>query len=99
MYGPTMGTFRAKPAMVAKKSPNRIRMPYSSTKNPTSAHRNKISSIPVANAAVPRHFCRRVKNRSVFCGPMVNGRPIRKRICAGEVHGKMIWALCHEDWG
>lgn len=66
--------------MVAKKSPNKTKMPYSSTRKPVSGHRTKIKTIPAANAAVPFHFCRRVKKTIVFCTPMMRVRPMRKRI-------------------
>jgi hypothetical protein len=80
IYGPITGTFLAKPAIVPKKSPNRIKMPYSSTTKPTNGHLSKMSVMPPANAAVPLSFCRRAKKSSVFCGPMMMVRPIRKRM-------------------
>ena len=80
MYGPTIGIPPANPAIVAKKSPNRTRMPYSSIKNPKKAQRIRISVMPSAKARVPFHFCRRAKKASVFCVPMMRVRPMRKRI-------------------
>lgn len=80
MYGPTTGRFRANPAIVPRKSPNRMTMPYSSTQNPTSGHRSRISASPAKKAAVPLSFCLRAKKAVVFCGPMMIVRPIRKRI-------------------
>ncbi len=68
----------AKPPIVAKKSPKRISIPYSSMRNPISGQRNNISTMPVTNAAVPFHFCRRAKKTAVFCGPMMRVRPRRK---------------------
>lgn len=55
-------------------------MPYSSTQKPMSGHRSRISSRPAKKAAVPLAFCLRAKKRSVFWGPMIMVRPIRKRI-------------------
>jgi hypothetical protein len=92
IYGPTIGMPPAKPAIVAKKSPNRTRMPYSSMRNPKKAQRMRISVIPAAKAAVPFHFCRRAKKASVFWVPMIKVRPIRKRICrssGGAVRGQL----------
>ena len=66
MYGPTTGKPRAKPAMVPKKSPNRMTMPYASTRNPIKVHFMKIRIKPRKNAAVPFAFCLRAKKRSVF---------------------------------
>lgn len=80
MYGPTTGSPRAKPAMVPRKSPNRTKIPYSSTKKPMNVHRMRISARPTKNAAVPLAFCFRAKKRRVFCGPMMIVRPMRKRI-------------------
>ena len=80
IYGPTTGIFPANDAIVAKKSPKRTKMPYSSTTNPTRGQRNKMSRIPTMNAAVPLSFWRRAKKMKVFWGPMMRVRPIRKRI-------------------
>jgi hypothetical protein len=80
IYGPTTGTFRANPAIVPRKSPNKTIMPYSSTRNPMSGHRSRISASPPKKAAVPLAFCFRAKKRAVFCGPMMIVRPMRKRI-------------------
>lgn len=44
-------------------------------------HRSRIRARPPKKAAVPFAFCFRAKKRSVFCGPMIIVRPIRKRIC------------------
>lgn len=81
IYGPTMGTLLAKPAIVPKKSPNRTMMPYSSMQNPISGHFIRMSASPPKNAAVPFALFLRAKNRSVFWGPMIMVRPMRKRIC------------------
>ena len=81
MYGPTMGMFPANDAIVDRKSPNKTNMPYNSTTKPTKAHLNRISIMPVANAAVPLSFWRRAKNNSVFCTPIMMVSPTRKRIC------------------
>ena len=70
----------ANPAIVAKKSPNKTRMPYSSIKKPKNAQRIRISVMPRAKAAVPFHFCLRAKKARVFCVPIIKVRPIRKRI-------------------
>ena len=48
--------FLAKPAIVPKKSPNKMNIPYSSTRKPTSAHRIKIKQRPAKKAAVPFNF-------------------------------------------
>lgn len=85
MYGPTTGTLRAKPAMVPRKSPNSTMMPYSSTRKPISGHLKRISASPAKKAAVPLSFCLRAKKTSVFCGPMMMVRPMRKRIWEGSV--------------
>ena len=66
IYGPTTGTFPANPPIVEKKSPKRIKIPYSSIRKPTRGHRSNISTIPTTNAAVPFNFCRRAKNSAVF---------------------------------
>ena len=81
IYGPITGTFSTNPAIVRKKSPNNTAIPYPSTKKPINAQRNNMSIIPAANAAVPFIFSLLAKNRRVFCGPMIRGRPMRKRIC------------------
>ena len=80
IHGPTTGTPLAKPAIVPRKSPNSTTIPYSSTTNPISGHRSRISASPAKKAAVPLSFCLRAKKRAVFCGPMMMVRPIRKRI-------------------
>ena len=85
IYGPMTGIFLAKPAIVPKKSPNRINIPYNSTKKPVSGHRRRMRTRPPKNAAVPLSFCRRAKKRSVFWGPIMIVRPIRKRICDGAL--------------
>lgn len=79
-HGPTTGTFPAYPPIVTKKSPNSTAIPYSSTQNPISAHRSKMSMMPATKAAVPLSLFRRAKKSTVFCGPMIRGRPMRKRI-------------------
>lgn len=80
IYGPTTGIPLAKPAIVPKKSPNRITIPYASTKKPINVQRIKIIVRPAKKAAVPLAFCLRAKKRSVFWGPMMIFRPMRKRI-------------------
>lgn len=80
IYGPTTGMLPAKPAIVAKKSPNSTKTPYISTMKPTKAHLSRIRTMPVANAAVPLSFCRRAKNTSVFWKPMMIVKPMRKSI-------------------
>lgn len=84
IYGPTTGILPANPPIVEKKSPNSTKIPYSSTRKPTSGHRNKMSSIPATNAAVPLSFCRRAKKTAVFCRPIMRVRPRRKRICTRD---------------
>lgn len=81
-YGPTTGTLRAKEAIVPRKSPKRTKMPYSSTQNPTSGQRSRISASPPKKAADPCSFWRRAKKTSVLVGPMMIARPMRKRICS-----------------
>lgn len=81
MYGPTTGAFLANPAIVPRKSPKSTMMPYNSTRKPIRGHRKRMRSRPPKNAAVPFAFCFRAKKRSVFCGPMMMVRPMRKRIC------------------
>lgn len=83
IYGPTKGIFRAKPAMVPRKSPNRMNMPYSSTRKPISGHRRRINARPAKKAAVPFALFLRAKKRSVLAGPIMIVRPIRKRIYRG----------------
>lgn len=80
MYGPMTGTLPTNPAMVAMKSPNRTRMPYSSMMKPKNAQRIRISVMPKAKAAVPFHFCLRAKKATVLVVPIMRVRPIRKRI-------------------
>ncbi len=75
------GMFPAKLPIVAKKSPNKTNMPYSSIRKPINGHRSSIRVIPVMNAAVPFHFCRRAKKMAVFCRPIMRVRPKMKRIC------------------
>jgi hypothetical protein len=66
--------------MVPKKSPNSTMMPYSSTRNPISGHRSRMSNRPAKKAAVPLSFCLRAKKRAVLEGPIIIVRPMRKRI-------------------
>lgn len=80
IYGPTTGTFPTNPAIVAKKSPNSTKIPYSSTTKPISGHLRSIKAMPAANAAVPFHFCRRAKKSAVFWRPIIRVRPRRNRI-------------------
>lgn len=56
-------------------------MPYSSTQKPIKGQRRRIRTRPAKKAVVPLSFWRRAKKRSVFWGPMIIVRPIRKRIC------------------
>jgi hypothetical protein len=79
IYGPITGTFLAKPPIVPRKSPNRMKIPYSSTKKPTSGQRKRMSRIPQVNAAVPLSFWRRAKKRAVFVGPIIRVSPRRNR--------------------
>ena len=80
IYGPTTGTLLTNPAIVAKKSPNRTRIPYSSIRKPKKGHRRRMRAMPAVKAAVPFHFCRRAKKAAVFCTPIMRVSPIRKRI-------------------
>ena len=80
IHGPIIGIFLANPAIVPRKSPNRINIPYNSTKKPINAHLMRMRNRPMKNAAVPLSFWRRAKKRRVFCGPIIIVRPIRKRI-------------------
>jgi hypothetical protein len=66
MYGPTTGIFLAKPAIVPRKSPNKINIPYSSTRKPTKAQRMRMRTSPPKKAAVPLNFCGRAKKSKVF---------------------------------
>ena len=58
--------FLAKPAIVPKKSPNKMNIPYSSTRKPTKAQRMRMRKRPMKNAAVPLSFWGRAKNSRVF---------------------------------
>lgn len=87
IHGPTTGIFLANPAIVPRKSPNKIKIPYNSTANPMNAHRNSMRQSPAKKAAVPLSFCRRAKKRSVFWGPIMIVRPMRKRIYLGREFG------------
>ncbi|RDL31445.1 uncharacterized protein BP5553_09654 [Venustampulla echinocandica] len=80
IHGPTTGTFLANPAIVPKKSPNSIKIPYSSTRNPINGQRSRINKSPAKKAAVPLSFWRRAKKRAVFWGPIIMVRPMRNRI-------------------
>jgi hypothetical protein len=79
-YGPMTGMFLAKPPMVPKKSPNRMKIPYSSITKPKNGHRSKIKLIPTTKAAVPLSLFLRAKKSSVRCGPSRRDVPRRKRI-------------------
>lgn len=72
--------FPAKEPIVAKKSPKRTNMPYSSTRNPIRGQRNKIRRIPAEKAAVPLIFSLLAKKTKVFCNPMINVRPMTNKI-------------------
>jgi len=56
IYGPTTGIFPKKPAMVARKSPKSIKIPYNSTRKPIRGQRNRMRRIPKAKERVPRSF-------------------------------------------
>jgi hypothetical protein len=84
IHGPTTGIPPRNPAIVAKKSPNRTNMPYSSMTKPKKAQRSRMSVMPAAKAAVPFHFWRRAKKAAVLAVPIRRVRPIRKRICGPE---------------
>jgi hypothetical protein len=75
--------------MVPRKSPNKIKIPYNSTAKPMNAQRINIRQSPAKNDAVPLSFCLRAKKRSVFWGPIIMVKPIRKRICEGSELG--LW--------
>lgn len=77
------GMFPTNPAMVARKSPKRTKMPYNSTMKPIKAHRIKMSPMPVTKASVPFHFCLRAKKAIVLVVPIMSVRPIMKRIWGG----------------
>ena len=79
------GMLPAKEPIVAKKSPNNTKMPYSSTRNPVNGHRRRMRSTPPKKAAVPFHFCRLAKKTNVFCSPIIRVRPMRKRIWVMKV--------------
>lgn len=64
-------------------------------------HRMRISVRPAKNAAVPLAFCLRAKKRSVFWGPMMMVRPIRKRICEWGLELLCFWGVgggVHFPW-
>ena len=71
--------------MVMRKSPNRIKMPYSSIRKPVNGQRRRMRKIPDANAAVPFIFWGREKKAMVFGRPIISVRPIRKRIYVGFI--------------
>lgn len=82
------------PAMVAKKSPKRTKMPYSSTTKPIRGQRIRMSRMPVRKAAVPAIFWRRAKNRSVFWRPIRRVRPQMKRIYyIGGLSDSVVWTI------
>lgn len=66
--------------MIAKKSPKSCSIPTASTIKPTKLYLNSISKIPVAKHMVPRIFVERVKNTTVFCGPIMSTTPMTNRI-------------------
>lgn len=72
--------FPAKLPMVAKKSPNRMKIPYNSTRKPINGQRRSIRITPLVNAAVPFSFGRRVKKSTVLGSPMIRARPRTKSI-------------------
>lgn len=76
------GIFPANEPMVAKKSPKRTKMPYSSTRNPIRGQRKRMRRMPAEKAAVPLIFSLLAKKTNVFCNPMINVRPITNKIWA-----------------
>lgn len=75
------GMLPAKLPMVAKKSPNKMKIPYSSTRKPINGHRNSMRTTPPVKAAVPLSFGRRVKKSTVLGRPMMRARPSTNSIC------------------
>jgi hypothetical protein len=93
IHGPTTGTFPTKPAIVAKKSPNNTSMPYISIRKPKKGQRTRMRRIPRTKARVPFHFWRRAKKVRVFWKPIMQVRPIMKRIWGdeGQIGGWWRW--------
>jgi len=75
-----IGMLPANEPMVAKKSPKRTNMPYSSTRKPVNGQRRKISIMPAEKAAVPLIFSLLAKKTKVFWKPMIRVRPMTNRI-------------------
>lgn len=82
MTGPTTGMFPANWPTVTRKSPNRMKMPYSSIRKPVRGQRSRIRRIPRPKAVVPLSFWRREKKAMVFWRPIIRTRPMRKSIYA-----------------
>lgn len=80
MYGPTTGMFPVNWPTVIRKSPNKMKIPYSSIKKPVKGHRRRMRMIPEAKAAVPLSFWRREKKFIVFWRPIISVKPMRKSI-------------------
>lgn len=77
---PTYGTDRKNWIIVPKKSPKSPKMPTDSTMNPTNDHFIKINKMPKLKQTVPRILVGREKKAMVLWGPMINMRPITKRM-------------------
>lgn len=73
--------FPANCPIVTRKSPKRMKRPYSSIRKPVSGQRRRMRMIPTVKAAVPFNFAGRKKKAIVFWTPIIRVRPIRKRIC------------------
>ncbi len=97
IHGPITGTFLAKPAIVPRKSPKRITIPYSSTKKPTKAQRMRMRKRPRKKAAVPLSFCFRAKKARVFWGPIIIVRPRRKRIWVSIRDWLVAWLVTFRE--
>lgn len=74
--GPMIGILLRNVIITAKKSPKSCSMPMASTMNPTNDHFIKMRTIPSTKKIVPRIFVDRVKNTTVFCGPMISTTPM-----------------------
>lgn len=80
-----MGMLPANEPMVAKKSPKRTNMPYSSTRKPVNGQRRKINMMPAEKAAVPLTFSFLAKKTNVFRAPIIRVRPITNRIWQSQL--------------
>lgn len=85
-----MGMLLTKPAMVARKSPNKTSIPYNSTMKPINAQRMRMSDMPATKARVPFHFCLRAKKATVLVVPMISVRPMMKSICSECVRNAQV---------